>query len=48
MKRKIEEIRVKMNEAVEAERFEEAAAFRDEANLLKHQLANGGEDSDVN
>ena len=35
IKRKIEEIRVKMKEAVEAERFEEAAALRDEANTLK-------------
>ena len=35
MKRKIEEIRVKMQEAVEAERFEEAAALRDEANATK-------------
>ena len=36
-----------MKEAVEAERFEEAAALRDEANALKHQLANGGGESDV-
>lgn len=43
MKRKIEEVRTKMNEAVEAERFEEAAALRDEANRLKSQLADGGE-----
>ena len=47
VKRKIEEIRLKMNEAVDAERFEDAAALRDEANLLKHQLATEGEESDV-
>ncbi len=47
VKKKIEEIRVKMKEAVEAERFEEAAALRDEANTLKKHLANGGEESDV-
>ncbi|MFD1929718.1 UvrB/UvrC motif-containing protein [Sporosarcina siberiensis] len=47
VKRKIEELRVKMNEAVEAERFEEAATIRDEANHLKHQLANEGGDNNV-
>ena len=47
VKKKIEEIRVKMKEAVEAERFEEAAALRDEANTLKQHLAHGGEESDV-
>ena len=47
VKRKIEEIRTLMNEAVESERFEEAAAFRDEANSLKEQLANGGEETNV-
>ena len=35
VKKKIEEIRVKMQEAIEAERFEEAAALRDEANSTK-------------
>ncbi|MHA6259159.1 UvrB/UvrC motif-containing protein [Sporosarcina sp. CAU 1771] len=44
VKRKIEEIRNKMNEAVESERFEEAAALRDEANSLKEQLVNGGDE----
>ena len=39
VKKKIEEIRVKMKEAVEAEHFEEAAALRDEANTLKQHLA---------
>nr|WP_255457427.1 UvrB/UvrC motif-containing protein [Sporosarcina sp. JAI121] len=47
VKRKIEEIREKMKEAVEAERFEEAAALRDEANTLKQHLAHGGEENDV-
>ncbi len=47
VKRKIEEIRMKMQEAVEAERFEEAATLRDEANALQDHLANGGEESDV-
>ena len=42
-KRKIEEIRLKMKEAVEAERFEEAAALRDEANTLRLNLEQGGE-----
>ena len=36
-----------MKEAVEAERFEEAAALRDEANTLKQHLAHGGEENDV-
>ena len=35
VKRKIEEVRTKMQEAVEEERFEEAAALRDEANMLQ-------------
>lgn len=48
VKKKIEEVRAKMKEAVEAERFEEAAALRDEANALQHRLAHGGEESDVN
>lgn len=47
VKKKIEEIRVKMKEAVEAEHFEEAAALRDEANTLKQHLAHGGEEDDV-
>lgn len=47
IKKKIEEIRTKMTEAVAAERFEEAAALRDEANTLKLQLEQGGEVSDV-
>jgi protein arginine kinase activator len=47
VKKKVEEIRVKMKEAVEAERFEEAATLRDEANALQRQLAHGGEASDV-
>ena len=48
VKRKIEEIRVKMNEAVASERFEEAATLRDEANRLKGQLDIEGEEIDVN
>lgn len=47
VKRKIEEVRIKMQEAVEAERFEEAAALRDEANALQHHLVNGGGENDV-
>lgn len=47
IKRKIEEIRTKMQEAVAAERFEEAAALRDEANALQEHLVHGGEESDV-
>lgn len=47
IKRKIEEVRNKMQQAVEAEKFEEAAALRDEAKKLQQQLANGGEVSDV-
>lgn len=47
VKKKIEEIRVKMQAAVETEQFEEAAALRDEANRLKEHLAQGGEESDV-
>lgn len=47
IKRKIEEIRIKMQEAVEAERFEEAAALRDEAKLLQQHLANGGGENHV-
>lgn len=47
VKKKIEEIRMKMTEAVEAERFEEAAALRDEANALKLQFQGGGEAKDV-
>ncbi|MDS9471973.1 UvrB/UvrC motif-containing protein [Sporosarcina pasteurii] len=43
IKRKIEEVRVKMQEAVEAERFEEAAELRDEARMLQQHLSNGGE-----
>ena len=47
VKKKIEEIRVKMKVAIEAEHFEEAAALRDEVNTLKQRLASGGETSDV-
>lgn len=47
IKRKIEEVRLKMKEAVEAERFEEAAALRDEANTLRLNLEQGGELGDV-
>ena len=36
-----------MKEAVEAERFEEAAALRDEANTLRLNLEQGGEMDDV-
>lgn len=47
IKRKIEEIRTQMQLAVAAERFEEAAALRDEAKELQHELAQGEEDGDV-
>lgn len=42
LRKKLDEIRLKMQEAVEAERFEEAAALRDEANELRQLLADGG------
>lgn len=48
IKRKIEEVRLKMQEAVNAERFEEAAILRDEAHQLQNQMATGGEEDDVN
>lgn len=50
LRKKVEEIRSKMQEAIEEERFEDAAAFRDEAKVLKDRLAecgNGGDGSDV-
>lgn len=47
VKRKIEEVRTEMKKAVEEERFEEAAALRDEANALQQHLANGGGEGDV-
>ncbi len=47
IKRKIEEVRTKMQEAVAAERFEEAAALRDEANALQQNLTHGGEENQV-
>lgn len=47
IKRKIEEVRLKMQEAVKEERFEDAAALRDEANQLQQHLESGGDDTDV-
>lgn len=47
IKRKIEEVRAKMQEAVVEERFEEAAALRDEANALQQHLLQGGDASNV-
>ncbi|MDW0116717.1 UvrB/UvrC motif-containing protein [Sporosarcina thermotolerans] len=50
VKKKIEEIRIKMQEAIVEERFEDAAALRDEVNELKQHLAKdgtGGGESDV-
>lgn len=47
VKRKIEDIRLKMQEAVVEERFEEAASLRDEANALQAHLDRGGEEIDV-
>lgn len=47
VKRKIEEVRMKMQQAVSEERFEEAAALRDEAKVLQQNLAIGGEENDV-
>ncbi|PIC63524.1 nucleotide excision repair protein [Sporosarcina sp. P13] len=44
LKKKLDDIRVKMREAVDNERFEEAAVLRDEANQVKQQLADGGDD----
>ena len=47
IKRKVEEIRLNMQKAVEEERFEDAAVLRDEANQLRQRLECGGEDADV-
>lgn len=47
IKRKIEEVRTKMQAAVDAEKFEEAATLRDEANRLQGQLEDGGEAPNV-
>lgn len=47
IKRKVEEIRLKMQEAVEEERFEDAATLRDEANKLQQRLERGGDGADV-
>jgi protein arginine kinase activator len=48
LKRKIEDFRHQLKTAIEEERFEDAAKFRDEVRLLEHQLHNGGEGKDVN
>ncbi|MEI4771060.1 UvrB/UvrC motif-containing protein [Psychrobacillus sp. FJAT-51614] len=48
MKKKIEAIRLQMKDAIETERFEEAAKLRDEVRELESKLANGGDDSHVN
>ncbi len=48
VKKRIEELRIQMKEAVGAERFEEAAILRDEANSLKDSLKQGGDEQDVN
>ncbi|WOV87321.1 UvrB/UvrC motif-containing protein [Sporosarcina oncorhynchi] len=51
VKKKIEEIRAQMQQAIDAERFEDAALLRDEAKALKQRLAacqDGGGDNDVN
>jgi len=46
IKRNIEEVRLQMQEAVNEERFEEAAVLRDEANQLQNQLVQEeGEDN---
>ena len=47
LKKKLEDIRSKMRDAVEEERFEEAATLRDEANEVKQQLEDGGDDQHV-
>lgn len=47
VKKQIEEIRTKMQEAVATENFEKAAALRDEANALQAHLDSGGEEADV-
>ncbi len=47
VKKKVEELRLKMQEAVADERFEEAATLRDEANALKESYANGGGERNV-
>lgn len=47
IKRNIEEVRLKMQEAVAEERFEDAATLRDEAHRLQQHLERGGDDADV-
>lgn len=47
LKRKVEEIRLDMQKAVEEERFEDAAVLRDEANEVQQHLERGGDDADV-
>lgn len=47
VKKKLADVREKMRLAVEQEHFEEAAQLRDEANRLKEQLADGGDDRHV-
>lgn len=43
LKKKIEEIRVRMQDAIAEERFEEAAILRDEVNELKQRLSESGD-----
>lgn len=47
MKKRIEAIRLQMKDAIEAERFEEAAELRDEARELESRLVNGGDETNV-
>ncbi|MEG0259543.1 MAG: UvrB/UvrC motif-containing protein [Lysinibacillus sp.] len=45
LKKKIEDIRKRMKDAVESERFEEAAKLRDAAREIEQQLSVGGGDA---
>lgn len=48
IKKKIEAIRLQMKDAIETERFEEAAKLRDEVRELESKLATGGDETHVN
>ena len=47
LKKRIEAIRLQMKEAIETEKFEEAALLRDEARELEDKLVAGGEETHV-
>jgi protein arginine kinase activator len=47
LKKRIEAIRLQMKDAIETERFEEAAMLRDEARELESRIASGGDEKHV-